>query len=60
MTTLSPASQAVLDAFDDAFGQRESRAACLAAALTAIAVRVQGADGIRQDLFDVINELNSL
>jgi hypothetical protein len=60
MTTLSPASQAVLDAFDDALGQRESRAACLAAALTAIAVRVQGADGIRQDLFDVINELNNL
>jgi hypothetical protein len=60
MTTLSPASQAVLDAFDEALGQRESRATCLAAALTAIAVRVQGADGIRQDLFDVINELNSL
>jgi hypothetical protein len=60
MTTLSPASQAVLDAFDEAHDQCESRAACLAAALTAIAVRVQGADGIRQDLFDVINELNSL
>jgi hypothetical protein len=60
MTTLSPASQAILDAFDDAHDQRESRAACLAAALTAIAVRVQGADGIRQDLFDVINELNNL
>ena len=31
--------------------------ACLASALTALAVRIKGAPGIRQDVLDIVNEL---
>jgi hypothetical protein len=48
MTTLSPAASAILEAF------REDG---LAAALTALAVRIKGAPHIRQDVLDIINEL---
>jgi len=53
MTNLSPAAQAVLDAFRTSHtGQ-----GCLAAALRALAVRIQGADAIRQDVLDIAAEL---
>jgi hypothetical protein len=32
---------------------------CLAAALTALAVRIKGADGIRHDVLDIVNELQT-
>jgi len=53
MTNLSPAAQAVLDAFRTSHtGQ-----GCLAAALRALAVRIQGADAVRQDVLDIAAEL---
>jgi hypothetical protein len=56
MTNLSPAAQAVLDAYVD-----EDRAGRLAvaAALRALAVRINGADAIRQDVLDIVNELEA-
>jgi hypothetical protein len=51
---LSPAAQAVLDAFRSSHtGQ-----GCLAAALRALAVRIKGADNIRQDVLDIAAELD--
>lgn len=56
---LSPAAQAVLDAFlaewADCFLEQDRR--CLAAALRALAVRIKGADAIRQDILAIANEL---
>ena len=59
MTNLSPAAQAVLDAFlanwaDDPLAQDRL---CLVAALRALAVRINGADAIRQDVLDIAAEL---
>jgi hypothetical protein len=62
---LSPAARAIVAAFDERYellGPLEGnwQEACLAAALTALAVRIKGADGIRQDVLDIVNELESL
>jgi hypothetical protein len=46
-----PASKAILE--------QQSPSKALAAALTVLAVRIKGADGIRQDIFDIVNELNN-
>ena len=62
MTDLSPATQAVLDAaWADTgiiLGDREGTLrAQLAAALRALAMRINGADAIRQDILDIADEL---
>lgn len=62
MTDLSPAARAIVEAFDERYellGPLEGnwQKVCLAAALTALAVRIKGADGIRQDVLDIVNEL---
>ena len=61
MTDLSPAAQAVLDAFDDCYEigmfVENWQGECLAAALRALAVRINGADAIRQDVLDIADEL---
>lgn len=56
---LSPATEAVWEAFNEAdagifvdYGNK------LAAALRALAIRINGADGIRQDIFDIADELD--
>ena len=61
MSHLSPASQAVWDAFNDAYEDTSFAdfGECLAAALRALAVRIHGADRIRQDIIDIANELES-
>jgi hypothetical protein len=63
MTDLSPAARAIVEAFNERYmllGPGEHVDACLAAALTALAVRIKGADGIRQDLLDIVNELEGI
>ena len=55
MTDLSPAAQAVLDASN--LHPCKDSCLILAAALRALAVRIKGADGIRQDVLDIVNEL---
>ena len=68
MSELSPAAQAVLDAFRERYAEcwRPGpspdfwQEACLAAALTALAVRIKGAYGIRQDVLDIVNELEQI
>ena len=63
MTDLSPAAQAVLDAFDDCYEigmfAENWQGECLAAALRALAVRINGADAIRQDVLDIAAELEN-
>ena len=69
MTDLSPAAQAVLDAYRD-FSWRPdeedngryykwSHRAGIAAALRALAVRINGANAIRQDILDIADELEA-
>lgn len=68
MTDLSPAARAIVDAFRERYAEcwRPGPSpdfwmeACLAAALTALAVRIKGADGIRQDVLDIVNDLERL
>lgn len=68
MTEFSPATKAVLTAFCERYTEALRpgpfpdywREACLAAALTALAVRIKGADDIRQDVFDIVNELDAV
>ena len=68
MSELSPATQAVLTAFQECYTEALRpgpfpdywQEACLAAALTTLAVRIKGADGIRQDVLDIVNELETL
>ena len=61
MTDLSPAASAVLEAFREGAPWDEPRIAQrLAAALTALAVRIKGAPDIRQDVLDIVNELEAL
>jgi hypothetical protein len=55
MTDLSPAAQAVLDASN--LHPCKDSYLILADALRALAVRIKGADGIRQDVLDIVNEL---
>jgi hypothetical protein len=65
---LSPAARAIVEAFREryaeAFRPGPSPAfwmeASLAAALTALAVRIKSAPGIRQDVLDIVNELEEL
>jgi len=57
MTNLSPAAQAIIDASNCA-GSRIVQLH-IAAALRALAVRIQGADGIRQDILDIAAELDA-
>lgn len=64
MTDLSPAAQAVLDAFENASDGEYvegvwvvNERTMLAAALRALAVRIKGADAIRQDVLDIAAEL---
>lgn len=58
MTDLSPAASAILEAWRCGAPIGEPRIAQrLAAALTALAVRIKGAPDIRQDVLDIINEL---
>ena len=56
MTDLSPAAQAILDAYGD-FEAADTDA--MAAALRALAVRINGADAIRQDVLAIVNELEA-
>ena len=62
-TTLSPAAAAVLDAFLDTPGEVPmpmwDYGRDLAAALRALAVRINGADAIRQDILDIAAELEA-
>jgi hypothetical protein len=63
MTNLSPATAAIVKAFDDRyeigmFGENWQEE-CLAAALRALAVRINGADAIRQDVLDIAAELEA-
>jgi hypothetical protein len=68
MTDLSPAARAIVEAFRDRYAETlrpgpfcdHWQEACLAAALTALAVRIKGADGIRQDVLDIVNELEAV
>ena len=57
MTNLSPATQAIIDASNCA----GSRCAQLhiADALRALAIRINGADAIRQDVLDIAAELEA-
>ena len=62
MTNLSPAAQAIVKAFDGRYellGPLEDdwQDQCLAAALRALAVRINGADAIRQDILAIAAEL---
>jgi hypothetical protein len=59
---LSPATSAILDAYWEAFNAPLEGAVHrpLAAALRALAVRINGAEAIRQDVLDIVNELEAL
>jgi hypothetical protein len=64
MSDLSPAAAAIVEAFDERYEllspmEGNWQELCLAAALTALAVRIKGAAGIRQDVLDIVNELES-
>ena len=54
MTNLPAAAQAVLDAYGDF---ESANVDAMAAALRALAVRINGADAIRQDILDIAEEL---
>jgi hypothetical protein len=60
---LSPAAQAVLDAFLNTPGEVPmpmwDYGRDLAAALRALAVRINGANAIRQDILDIADELEA-
>lgn len=68
MTDLSPAAQAVLNAYrdqswtpdeeDNGRYYKFSHRAGMAAALRALAVRIKGADAIRQDVLSIADELD--
>jgi len=60
MTPLSPAAQAIWDAFnEDEAGVFVDYGDKLAAALRALAVRIKGADHIRQDVLAIADEFES-
>ena len=62
MTDLSPATRAVLDAYEDSSMSASLDGVDrggLAAALRALAVRVKGADDIRQDILALAAELEA-
>jgi hypothetical protein len=56
---LSPAAEAVWEAFnEEEVGVFVDYGSKLAAAFRALATRINGADGIRQDILDIANELD--
>jgi hypothetical protein len=58
MTDLSPAALAIWEAFnEDEAGVFVEYGDKLAAALRALAVRIKGADNVRQDVLDIADEL---
>lgn len=61
MSEFSPATQAVIEAAMDALPKAPDEDVLidhvLAAALRALAVRIQGADNVRQDILDIAEEL---
>jgi tetrahydromethanopterin S-methyltransferase subunit C len=60
MTDLSPATRAIWTAFKTANCDPylvDPRKASLAAALRALAARINGADAIRQDILDIAAEM---
>jgi len=57
MPKLSPATQAVLNASN--LHPCKDSCLILAAALRALAVRIKGADAIRQDILDIADELEA-
>jgi hypothetical protein len=61
MTDLSPAAQAVMDAALEHSGPAFEPLVrkMVTDALRALAVRINGADAIRQDILDIADELNS-
>ena len=63
MTDLSPAAASIVQAFDDRYEigmfDENWQEDCLAAALRALAVRINGADAIRQDILDIAAELGA-
>jgi hypothetical protein len=63
MTDLSPAAASIVQAFDDRYEistfNEDWQEECLAAALRALAARINGADAIRQDILDIAAELEA-
>ena len=61
MTDLSPAADAILDAYNSGFDRPVAvhHKPRIAAALRALAVRINGADPIRQDILDIADELEN-
>jgi hypothetical protein len=63
MTDLSPAAASIVQAFDDRYEigmfDESWQENCLAAALRALAIRINGADAIRQDVLDIATELEA-
>ena len=62
MTELSPAAKAIADAFEEAWRLSdadpfECYVQPLGAALRALAERIRGADGIREDILAIADEL---
>ena len=60
----SPATASIVKAFDDRYellGPFEAnwQDLCIAAALRALAVRINGADAIRQDILDIAAEMEA-
>jgi hypothetical protein len=64
MSELSPAAASIVQAFDDRYEigmfDENWQEDCLAAALRALAVRINGADAIRQDILAIAAELEAL
>jgi hypothetical protein len=64
MSDLSPATASIVQAFDDRYellgGFDDNwQELCIATALRALAARINGADAIRQDIFDIATELEA-
>jgi hypothetical protein len=62
MSDLSPAAASIVQEFDDRYellgGFDDNwQELCIAAALRALAARINGADAIRQDIIDIAAEL---
>ena len=68
MSELSPATRSIVAAFRERYAEcwRPGpspdywQEACLAAALTSLAVRIKNAPEIREDVLDIVNELEAL
>jgi hypothetical protein len=63
MANLSPAAASIVRAFDDRYEMSMSnenwQEDCIAAALRALLVRLNGADAIRQDILAIADELEA-